>query len=100
MDRPPRSPRRLSLAPPVPNPMRDAADVRFALPVAGFVTVAVFDAGGRRVRDLEAGHLPAGEHALRWDGRDTGGQSTASGTYFVRLETGQHTLTRPIVRVR
>ena len=100
MDRPQRIPGGLSLAPPVPNPMRDAADVRFALPVAAFVTVAVFDARGRRVRDLEAGHLPAGEHALRWDGRDADGRAAASGTYFVRLETDRHTLTRPIVRVR
>jgi len=32
-----------------------------------------------------ASNLNAGHHEVRWNGRDDGGRSVASGTYFARL---------------
>jgi flagellar hook assembly protein FlgD len=32
--------------------------------------------------------LPAGQHNVMWDGRDTGGTGVASGVYFVRFRAG------------
>lgn len=69
-----------------PNPAPGPATVRFSLPQAAEVSLAVFDLSGRRVRELLRGGLPAGRHTARWDGRDTAGHAVASGFYFVRLE--------------
>ena len=93
-------PRELWLARATPNPMRDAATLRFGLPRAGRVSLAVFDQQGRRVRSLRDGALEAGEHAVRWDGRDEGGRAVASGLYFVRLEAAGRTLTQRLAAVR
>jgi hypothetical protein len=41
--------------------------------------------------------LPAGVHSATWDGGDELGRRTASGTYFVHLETGEGSRTRKIV---
>ncbi len=68
-----------------PNPARAGATVHFVLARAGDVQVAVHDAGGRAVRVLHDGRLPAGPHALAWDGRDAQGRPLDTGVYLVRL---------------
>jgi hypothetical protein len=69
-----------------PNPAR-GQPVRIAWEIArpGAVRLAIHDAAGRLVRELEGGERLAGEHRTRWDGRDRNGRTVASGIYFVKL---------------
>jgi hypothetical protein len=69
----------------MPNPTLGPAAFRLDLARGGAVEVGVFDASGRCLRSLHAGTLPAGRHALRWDGRDREGAAAPSGVYFVRM---------------
>lgn len=72
----------------VPNPFNPETSVHFTIPRALPVTAEVWSVDGARIRTLADGAtLAAGEHALRWDGRNGAGQSVASGVYFVRVET-------------
>jgi flagellar hook assembly protein FlgD len=50
------------------------------------VKAILFDVTGRRVRTLIDGGLPAGAHRLIWDGRNSTGESVASGVYFLRFD--------------
>ncbi len=84
-------PVRLALSLAGPNPARGASVLRFALPHAGPVNLALYDAGGRRVRSLASGTHAAGEQLVRWDGRDDSGHEAPAGLYFVRLEAGGET---------
>ncbi len=84
----------------VPNPFNPSTHIRFSLPAGAEVELTVYDAAGRRVRDLDPGFLPPGEHAVRWDGRDAGGRAAASGTYFVRFLAGGAVSTLPLTLVR
>jgi hypothetical protein len=78
-----------------PNPARVGTEVRLRLPQAADVRMDVFDAGGRRVRGIPVGPQLAGEHVLRWDGRDGAGQSVATGVYFLRVDVdGKHLIRR------
>lgn len=70
-----------------PNPSRSDAVFRLALPEPARAEVDVFDAAGRRVRRVHEGVLPAGLHALAWDGRDEAGRSVGAGVYFARLRS-------------
>ncbi|MDZ7290475.1 MAG: clostripain-related cysteine peptidase [candidate division KSB1 bacterium] len=84
-------PRRFSLEQNYPNPFgrlpfNPETMIRYTLPFAGEVNLAVYDLAGRRVATVESGFKSAGEHAVRWDGRDRAGQRVASGVYFYRLE--------------
>jgi hypothetical protein len=81
------------------NPVRSGATttLRFGLTAAGRVGLAFYDAGGRRVRELAAGTLEAGEHAITWDGRDEAGRAAAPGLYFARFEAAGFTATRKLV---
>ena len=78
-------PTRAWLRPAAPNPTRSGAAFQFGLPRATAVDLALYDVRGARVRALASGVQPAGEHTVRWDGRDAAGQSVASGAYFYRL---------------
>lgn len=75
-----RTPSRLDLGPPSPNP--SAREVRFALalPAEARVVLVVHDLQGRLVGRVESGRLAPGSHALAWDARDVG-----AGVYFARL---------------
>jgi hypothetical protein len=88
------------LAPPAPNPARGGVTFRFGLARDARVSLAIYDLAGRRVRALEGGTLPAGEHVATWDGRGERGERLAGGLYFLRLLSGDRVLTRPVVRMR
>ena len=90
----------LWLAPPAPNPARGAALLRYTLPSAAPVRLALFDVAGRRVRVIEEGGRDAGEHAAPFDGSDADGRAVAAGLYFVRLEAGGRSATTRLVIAR
>jgi hypothetical protein len=89
-----------SLAGAVPSPARGEAVIRFVLPRPGSASLTILDAGGRQVRELPAGQLPAGAQALRWDGRDAFGSPAAPGLYWVVLRAGERILSRRFVMLR
>ena len=70
-----------------PNPFNPLTTLRFRLPAAGATQVGVFDLHGRLIKSLVRDDLPAGDHAVTWNGRDALGRPVASGVYFVRLLT-------------
>jgi hypothetical protein len=87
----------LAFAAPSPNPASRATALRFTLPVAGAVQLAIHDPSGRIVRRLAAGERAAGVFTLAWDLRDDGGRPVPAGLYFVRLAAGGTTLVRRLV---
>ncbi len=68
-----------------PNPIDPPVKISYSLPEPAPVTVAIFDALGRRVRVFQEGVRPAGTHHIEWYGRNESGAALASGVYFVRL---------------
>lgn len=83
-----------------PSPFRVATDIHIALSREGEAALDVFDAGGRRVRSLWRGRLPAGPHTSRWNGTDETGRAAPTGAYLVRLEVGDARATRWVVLTR
>jgi hypothetical protein len=86
--------------PVTPNPTHGRAAFSIALDREQHVRVTVFDLAGRSVRVLASGVLPAGEHALEWDGRADDGHTAGAGVFFLRLSTDHVTQTRRIVMLR
>ena len=70
-----------------PNPFNPQVTLRFVLPEAGSATLDIFALDGRKVRQIARGNFPAGSQDFLWDGRDSAGQTTASGVYLARLNT-------------
>lgn len=78
-----------------PNPFGESTALPFTLPVAGPVTLSVYDALGREVAVLVDGVRPAGRHEAVLDG----GRLPA-GVYVVRLTAAGQTAQRRITVVR
>ncbi len=90
-------------APPLvslPNPFVDATRIEFRLAREAPVDLAVFDASGRRIAVLLSGPAAPGLNEVTWDGTDHFGRRVASGTYFLRLDAGGRTATRPLNLMR
>lgn len=88
------------LGPATPNPAQEGTLFRIGLPREASVDFALFDLRGRTVRELARGVLPAGEHPIRWDGRDRAGAPAPSGLYFYRLRVEDRVLAGRIVLAR
>ena len=92
---------RLFLANAWPSPSNAAtgATIRFGLERRANASLAVYDPAGRRVRVLASGERDAGEHTVRWDGRDERGGPAGPGLYFVLFVTSGYAATRRLVLV-
>lgn len=94
------NPQRVELRPPVPNPVRTHATLRYQLPEPTRVTLALYDLLGRRVATLvDDQTVEAGFHAHTWTS-DGGTGALSSGTYLLRLRAGDVTQTRRLVVVK
>ncbi len=83
-----------------PNPFNPATEIVFGLSAPANVSLRIFDAAGRLVRELAAGDRPAGTHRAIWNGRDASGAAVSSGIYFYRLEAGAFSETRKMVLLK
>jgi len=90
----------LHLSGAVPNPFNPQTDIKFSLPHNASVQLKLYDVSGRLVRSLVNETMLAGEHSVRWAGRDDAGKSVASGTYFMRLVADGETSVKSMVLVR
>lgn len=79
-----------------PNPGSGARSIAFTLPREAQVTVDVVDLAGRRVARVTDETRAAGAHSVTWDGRDSGGNRVAAGTYWVRVQGGGEIATRKL----
>jgi hypothetical protein len=84
-----------------PNPFNRDTVIRFALPLATRVDLAVFNLAGQPVATLSEGWREAGTYLIRWEGRDADGQKLASGVYLYRLTAGEQSVeTRKLVLMK
>ena len=75
-----------------PNPFNPSTVVRYQLPVASNVRLAVYDLLGREVAVLVDGKNAAGTHEVKFDG--TG---LSSGVYFYNIRAGNFVATKRLL---
>jgi hypothetical protein len=63
-----------------PNPFNPSTQIKFDLPEAGFVSLAVYDVLGRKVVELVNEYREAGYHTATWNA-----VNVSSGVYFARF---------------
>ncbi len=85
-----------------PNPFNPETWIPYHLAKPSDVTLTIYAANGAVVRTLALGHQAAGiyqsrSRAAHWDGRNSVGESVASGIYFYMLTAGDFTATRKML---
>ncbi len=95
-------PTQTALLPNYPNPFNPETWIPYQLSKPADVSISIYAADGRLVRTLNLGHRSVGIYESRsraayWDGRNTQGESVASGIYFYTLTVGEYTATRKML---
>ncbi|KAA3631349.1 MAG: T9SS C-terminal target domain-containing protein [Calditrichaeota bacterium] len=83
-----------------PNPFNPETKVEFALPSKSDVKLVIHNVLGQTVKTLVDSELPAGNHAVYWDGSDESGHKVASGVYLYRFKAGEYSETKKMVLLR
>ncbi|HER44256.1 MAG TPA: T9SS type A sorting domain-containing protein [Candidatus Eisenbacteria bacterium] len=91
---------RLSLTGNFPNPFNPSTRICFETAAAGRVKLEVFNVNGALIATLLDEVREAGSHEVLWNGKDTQGNSVASGVYFYRLEAGSAVTTKKMMLLR
>jgi len=89
------APEELALHGNYPNPFADHTTIRYEVPEAGEVRIAIFDMIGRQIRTLVDQRQDAGRRQIRF-----GARGLSSGVYFVRLTSDGRTATQKLTVVR
>ena len=73
-----------------PNPFNPKTEIRFDLPEASIVEVAIYNLMGQKVKILTNKEITPGYHILQWDGTNDRGSMVSTGMYFYTLHTNKY----------
>ena len=83
-----------------PNPFHGETTLRFYVPTARQVEIAIYDTRGRSVAGLLDETVAPGWREATWDGKDEAGKPVSSGIYFCRMATNRASTSQALVLVR
>ena len=78
-----------------PNPFNPNATIVYNLPRAEHVTITLYNSIGQRVATVFDGFQQTGVHTIDFDG-----SSLSSGTYFLRMQAGEHSDFRTMTLIK
>jgi predicted outer membrane repeat protein len=91
----PNVPKRFYLFQNYPNPFNAATILRYSIPEAGRISLAIYNIMGQRVLTLCDGMQAAGTHRITWDA-----WNVSSGVYFCRMQAGSFTQIQKLVLLK
>ncbi len=84
-----------------PNPFRNNTGIRWQLKNDGKVSLAIYDATGRLIKDFSRSTPDVlRPTVLSWDGTDDSNRKLPSGVYFLKLVTGDYSATEKLLLIR
>ncbi len=78
-----------------PNPFNGTTTIKYDVPAAGSIRMAIYDVNGRLVKTLHTGKVQAGQHKIVWDG-----SSNSSGIYLAVLEADGKVFTSKLLLIK
>jgi hypothetical protein len=90
----------LELGPASPSPFTSTTRISFTVPAVADISLEIYDIEGRKVRTLLEGVAEPGTWSAVWDGLDDAGSRVSPGAYFYRLESGDSSASRKVVKLQ
>jgi hypothetical protein len=78
-----------------PNPFNASTTIRYNLTETSNVVIDIYNLLGSKIATLQDGEQSAGQHQVIWDASDV-----ASGTYFYKVQAGDHSQTMKMVLLK
>ncbi len=83
-----------------PNPFNPTTTISYSLQTEALVEINVYNVKGQLVKQLRKETVPAGNHKVVWNGKNSAGQNCSSGLYFCKMQTGKTTLTKKMMLIK
>ncbi len=83
-----------------PNPFNPGTTIEYKVRGTGRVRIRIFNVIGATVRNLVDDVKTQGVYRVLWDGKDDGGRSLPSGTYYYQLTSGSYAAARRMILLK
>ena len=83
-----------------PNPFNPETEIRYQLPEAAHVNLAIYNLLGQKIQTLIDKELQAGFHSMKWDGKNDAGIGITSRVYLFNLQAGSFHAIKKMVLLR
>ncbi len=83
-----------------PNPFNPETTIAYSLKSESNVSIEVLNVKGQKVKSIYRGFTPAGNHSVKWFGRNDENKRVGSGIYFVRMVTDNYREVRKIILLK
>jgi len=83
-----------------PNPFNPTTNIEYTLTERTFITIAIYDLLGNRIRTLVNSAMEPGLQSITWNSLDDSGKFVSSGVYFYSLKAGDYTQTKKMILLR
>ena len=83
-----------------PNPFNASTVIEFSIPESANVIIEIWDLQGNRIACLFNDHFTGGIHRTVWNGLDDQGKNIASGVYLYRMQSGNFTQTKKMIKLQ
>ncbi len=83
-----------------PNPFNPTTTIKYQLPQAAHVTIAVYNILGKEIATLVNGNVEAGYHSVIWNGTNNSGAKVNSGVYFYRVSTNSNVAVKKMLLLK
>ncbi|MCX6165057.1 MAG: T9SS type A sorting domain-containing protein, partial [Ignavibacteriae bacterium] len=88
-------PKEYSLSQNYPNPFNPVTNIKYQIPVNGFVSLKIYDITGREIANLVKEYKQAGNYTVSFNG-----SNLASSVYFYRIQSGDFMQVKKMVLVK
>ncbi len=88
-------PKVYSLSQNYPNPFNPVTNIKYEIPVYGYVLLKIYDITGREIANLVKEYKQAGYYTVSFNG-----SNFASGIYFYRIQTGDFVQVRKMLMIK
>jgi hypothetical protein len=80
-----------------PNPFSNFTEIQLQIPTATYVSVTIYDATGKVVKNLVNDNLNAGIYQRNWNRTDNNHKKVPAGIYFYEMKANNYTARRKMV---
>lgn len=83
-----------------PSLFSNFTSISYAISHPSLVSLEVYNCAGQQIGIVHRGNQNSGLYQIEWQGKDRTGRLLPSGTYFLLLKIGAHTVVSKIVKLR
>ncbi|MDP7037378.1 MAG: T9SS type A sorting domain-containing protein, partial [Candidatus Marinimicrobia bacterium] len=86
---------------PFPNPFNPSTSFTVFFHEKSSISIKIIDSLGREINSLAQNKIfEMGPHQFHWNGKTKSGDLVSSGTYFIRIESGENILSEKLFLIR